>query len=168
MTEKTQKKCLILCASVCIGRQISSLLKEKCGWQIYMVHSGTQAYARLSKDAIDVVVANIEAQPLAGLDFLEYCHRHYPLVTTYGIAPENNLFLQKLACATGGCRGFFYTRDNSAIIDCNRGMAAEISAIVLGLPEGKTVPNATKKAIPATRHLRKQEVERTSQSALEE
>jgi hypothetical protein len=150
---KTHKKCLILCTSVCIGRQIDSLLKEKCGWKTYMVHSGTQAYARLSKGAIDIVVANIEAQPLGGLGFLEYCHRQYPQVTTYGIASENNVFLQKLACEAGGCRGFFYLRDNSAIIDCSRGLAAEISAIGLRSPDTNIPPKAKRKAMLTSRRL---------------
>ncbi|HKI60690.1 MAG TPA: DNA-binding response regulator [Mariprofundaceae bacterium] len=135
----TKKKCIILCASACIGRQITSLLEENCGWKIYMVHSGTQAYARLSKDSIDVVVADIEAPALGGLEFLEYCHRHYTRLVTYGLAPENNLFLQKLATATGGCLGFFYQKENSAIIDCNRGAAAIISALRYSLLSEKSL-----------------------------
>jgi DNA-binding NtrC family response regulator len=122
------KRCLVLEMNVCVGHQIASLLEEEYGWRIYVVHSGTQAYARLLKTRIDVVVANIDTHDLGGLAFLTFCHQHYPWITTYGIAPSDDPYRKKLACDMGGCKEFFYLVDNSMMIDFERGMGADLVA----------------------------------------
>lgn len=122
-----KKRCLVLERNVCVGHQIGSLLEEKYGWHAYVVHSGTQAYARLLKTHIDIVVANIDAHDLGGLAFLTFCHQHYPWITTYGIAPKDDSYRKRLACDMGGCKEFFYLVDESMMIDFDRGMGADLA-----------------------------------------
>jgi len=126
------KNCLILTGNTAVGGQLSTLL-GKCGWNIQVVHSDSQAYSSILNEKMDIVIADIDAVDLGGLAMMTFCHHHYPSITTYAIAPMEDAQRKKLAHELGGCKGFFYLANNGHSINLSRGMGATFMA---GLPEG--------------------------------
>lgn len=127
MYEESQKKCLILAENVSIGYQAASLL-ENHGWHTRVVHSNLQAYDSILTDAIDAVVADIDAVNLGGLAMLAFCHRRYPAIITYAITQPDDEYGKRMARDAGGCEGYFYLTKGRLQLDLDRGMAAELSA----------------------------------------
>ena len=120
------KRGLILVENLCLGYQLSTLLKKR-NWQMDVVHHDRQAYALILHGGLDTVITDIETNHLGGLAVLTYCKRHWPSISTYAIARNSgDAYLNKLARDMGGCRGFFYLTDSRLEIDANIGMAAQL------------------------------------------
>lgn len=119
------KRCLILSSDDSTGNQIASMLKGY-GWQIHVVHSDKQAYERMQKEPLDVVIADIDAINLGGLAVLTYCHHQDQSLRIYAIAPRDDGYRKKIARDLAGCAGFFYLVNGSLDIDTCRGMAARL------------------------------------------
>jgi CheY-like chemotaxis protein len=120
------KRGLILVENLCLGYQLSTLLKKK-HWQMDVVHQDKQAYALILRGGLDTVITDIETSQLGGLAVLTYCKRHWPSITTYAIARNSgDAYLKKLARDMGGCRGFFYLTDSQLEVDTGIGMAAQL------------------------------------------
>ncbi len=117
---------LILVENLCLGYQLSTLLKKK-NWQMDVVHHDRQAYALILNGGLDTVVTDIENSHLGGLAVMTYCKRHWPSISTYAIARNGgDAYLKKLARDMGGCRGLFYLTDSRLEVDTSIGMAAQL------------------------------------------
>lgn len=117
---------LILVENLCLGYQLSTLLK-KMDWQMDVVHQDKQAYALILRGGLDAVITDIETSQLGGLAVLTYCKRHWPSITTYAIARNGgDAYLKKLARDMGGCRGYFYLTDSLLEVDTTIGMVAQL------------------------------------------
>lgn len=127
MAAMARKKCLILTGNTCIGYQIATQL-ERCGWRVRVTHSDVNAYDRILREHMDVVVADIDTEDLGGLAILAYCHRHDPSISTCAVTAADDAYRNKLARDIGGCRGFFYLINGGLKIDSSRGMAAALAA----------------------------------------
>jgi len=125
LTGISRRRCLILAADAVTGNQIAALL-DVSDWCVQLVHSDKRAYERMLQANMDLVIADIDAVDLGGLALLVYCHHHDHSATTYAIAPVNDGYRKKLACALGGCRGFFYLQNGSLNIDLCSGAAAAL------------------------------------------
>lgn len=123
----TAKRGLILVENLCLGYQLSTLLKKK-NWHMDVLHQDRQAYALILSGEINTVITDIETSHLGGLAVMTYCKRHWPSITTYAIARNSgDAYLKKLARDMGGCRGYFYLTDSRLDIDTGIGMAAKLA-----------------------------------------
>jgi len=126
---------VILAENICLGYQLSTLL-QKVNWHTRVLHQDRQAYALILSGKLDVVIADIESSHLGGLAVLAYCKRHWPKISTYAIARNNDdAYLNKLALDMGGCRGFFYLSPSRLEIDPGSGMAARLMRLASHAPD---------------------------------
>lgn len=129
---------MILVENLCLGYQLSTLLKKR-NWQMDVVHQDRQAYAMILGGEVDTVITDIETSHLGGLAVLTYCKRHWPSISTYAIARNSgDAYLKKLARDMGGCRGYFYLTDSRLDIDTGIGMAAKLTRQAATGPAART------------------------------
>lgn len=116
---------LILVENICLGYQISNLLKKR-GRQPYVIFRDYEAYALILRGEAFAVIADIDAPNLGGLSVLTYCHHHYPAIETYAITKSDDTESNQLARQIDGCLGYFYRTDSDLLVDTGRGMAAQL------------------------------------------
>lgn len=127
------RKCLVLAENICVGYQAAFLL-QSAGWHAEVALDEDDAVRRLSTEAFDTLVIDLEAEKLDGMAMLLWNRMQYYPVMAYGICGSDNMKSMQMGRKLG-CLGFFYLREGRLEIDAMQGMGGVLNAFVAELPE---------------------------------